>query len=110
MRDNTLLGKYCAEQLLSGRTIANKTLVALLKGAISLPECQHYGYVMDSFPTYLAFDEQIELVENLPLKPDFVVHIEVMLLLFVHLTWTEKANALTQETMKLIFFYLHLMR
>uniref|UniRef100_A0A915EUU8 Adenylate kinase 9 n=1 Tax=Echinococcus canadensis TaxID=519352 RepID=A0A915EUU8_9CEST len=77
MRENTLLGEYCAEQLLSGRTIANKTLVALLKGAISLPECQHYGYVMDSFPTYLAFDEQIELVENLALKPDFVIHIEI---------------------------------
>ncbi|KAL5965146.1 Adenylate kinase 9, partial [Taenia solium] len=46
-------------------------------GAISLPECQHYGYVMDSFPTYLAFDEQIELVENLELKPDFVIHIEI---------------------------------
>ena len=79
MTENTLLGKYCAEQLLSGRNLANKTLVALLKGAISNPETQHYGYVMDGFPTYLAFEEQLELIDNLPMTPDYIVHIEVIL-------------------------------
>ncbi|KAM7542180.1 hypothetical protein Aperf_G00000005329 [Anoplocephala perfoliata] len=77
INDNTLLGKHCKEQLLSGRNLAIKTLVTVLEGAISLPESQHYGYVLDGFPTYLAFEEQLELVKNLPMRPDYVVYIEV---------------------------------
>lgn len=78
VNSNTVLGKVFKEQLLSGRSLASETIVTVLKEEISLPECQHYGYVLDGLPTYLAFEEQLQLVENLPMRPDYVVYIEVM--------------------------------
>ncbi|KAM3176027.1 hypothetical protein ACTXT7_007327 [Hymenolepis weldensis] len=77
MKENTSTGKYFKEELLFGNNLSIQALVTLLKEATSLPECQHYGYVMDGFPSYLAFEEQLQLVESIPMKPDYVVYIEV---------------------------------
>lgn len=79
MNENTSTGKYFKEELLSGNNLSIQALVTLLKEATSLPECHHYGYVMDGFPSYLAFEEQLHLVENMSMKPDYVVYIEVNL-------------------------------
>lgn len=77
MEQDTILGQYFLDTLLSGQDISDKTLVTLLKGAINSPESQHYGYVLDGFPTYISFDEQLELIKNLNMKPDYIIHIEV---------------------------------
>ncbi|VDO04588.1 unnamed protein product [Rodentolepis nana] len=75
--EDTSIGKYFKEKLLSGKNLSLQEMATLLKEATSLPECHHYGYVMDGFPSYFAFEEQLQLVENIPMKPDYVVHIEV---------------------------------
>ncbi len=77
MQENTVLGQYFIEEIMSGRDLSDKTLVTLMKGAINSPESQHYGYVLDGFPTYIGFDDQLKLLENLHVKPDYIVHIEV---------------------------------
>ena len=52
----------------------------------SYTKCTHYeayvsGYVLEGFPTlsegYLSTTEQLELVKNWKLKPDFIVNVKV---------------------------------
>ncbi len=77
MDECTPLGNFLMDELTSGDGPCDNTVTTLLRGAVDSPECQHYGYVLDGFPTFNGFDEQLIFVEKFHLKPDIIIHIEV---------------------------------
>lgn len=77
IEENNALGNYMVDELISGRVLTEKTLITLLQGAIDSPESHHYGYILDGFPTFHSFDEQLRIIEGLRLKPDYVINIQV---------------------------------
>ncbi|KAL2082220.1 hypothetical protein ACEWY4_022038 [Coilia grayii] len=73
-----------AEQLLEtlrkGKAIPEEKVMKIIVEKLNSPEVQHYGYVLSCMPTmseeYLTVQEQIELIQNLPLPPDIIINIK----------------------------------
>lgn len=55
-----------------------------LREKVLSPEVAHYGYVLDGLPTVeddvMSAAEQIELIKNMKLNPDFIINIKVFVL------------------------------
>uniref|UniRef100_A0A3P8YJJ5 Nucleoside-diphosphate kinase n=1 Tax=Esox lucius TaxID=8010 RepID=A0A3P8YJJ5_ESOLU len=73
-------GKYLLEILTQGKSISEDMMVQLILEKLKSPEVEHYGYVLSCMPTmseeYLKIQEQIELIKNLRLAPDFIINIK----------------------------------
>ncbi|MBN3311086.1 KAD9 kinase, partial [Amia calva] len=55
-------------------------MTKLILEKLNSPEVEHYGYVLSSLPSmsedYLKIPEQIEMIRNLKLSPDFIINIK----------------------------------
>ncbi|XP_043962483.1 adenylate kinase 9 isoform X2 [Gambusia affinis] len=63
-----------------GKSVPNDVVVQMILDRINKLDVQHYGYVLSCLP-YVTEDpqeihDQIELIKNLQLKPDFVINIK----------------------------------
>ncbi|XP_078256014.1 adenylate kinase 9 [Rhinoraja longicauda] len=68
------------ETLLRGETIYEELIINLMFEKLRSPEVSHRGYVLCGYPSlseeYLGIPEQIEVIENLNLQPDFIINIK----------------------------------
>ena len=68
--------------LLEGGHIAEQAVFDLLTRQLASEEVSHYGYVLDGVPSWSNADwksisEQINAILELPLKPDFIIHVKI---------------------------------
>ena len=68
--------------LLEGGHIGEEAVFDLLMRQLSSEETSHYGYVLDGLPNWSSagwrsVSEQISAILELPLKPDFIIHIKI---------------------------------
>ncbi|XP_041043791.1 adenylate kinase 9 isoform X2 [Carcharodon carcharias] len=77
---NTETGQKFQECLLRGESINEELVMNLMLDKLRSPEVAHRGYVLCGFPTlsenYLNIPEQIQLIKNMNLKPDFIINIK----------------------------------
>ncbi|XP_072102423.1 adenylate kinase 9 isoform X1 [Mobula birostris] len=77
---NTEAGKMFHECLLRGESIYEELVLNLMLDKLRSPEVRHRGYVLCGFPSlleeYLGIPEQIEIIKNLNLNPDFIINIK----------------------------------
>ncbi|XP_030626692.1 adenylate kinase 9 [Chanos chanos] len=63
-----------------GKSIPEETVMKLILDRLHSPEVDHYGYVLCGLPSMseecLKIPEQIELIKNLRLNPDFIINIK----------------------------------
>ncbi|KAK1171736.1 adenylate kinase 9 [Acipenser oxyrinchus oxyrinchus] len=68
------------ELLNQGLSIHEELVIKIILDKINSPEVEHHGYVLCSLPSmseeYLKISEQMELIKNLKLKPDFIINIK----------------------------------
>ncbi|XP_051881405.1 LOW QUALITY PROTEIN: adenylate kinase 9 [Pristis pectinata] len=78
--ENTETGKMFQECLLRGESIHEELVMNLMLDKLRSPEVGHHGYILCGFPSlseeYLRIPEQIEIIRNLHLKPDFIINIK----------------------------------
>ncbi|XP_054857615.1 adenylate kinase 9 isoform X2 [Eublepharis macularius] len=76
----TEYGLKSKELLYQGQSIPEELIVKMLLNKMETPEVTHFGYVLCDFPSlseeYMAITEQIEIIRNLKLKPDFLINIK----------------------------------
>ncbi|XP_060093981.1 adenylate kinase 9 [Heteronotia binoei] len=76
----TEYGVKLMELLYQGQSIPEELIVKMFLHKIESPEVSHFGYVLCDFPTlseeYMTITEQIEIIRNLKLKPDFLINIK----------------------------------
>ncbi|XP_014328191.1 adenylate kinase 9 isoform X2 [Xiphophorus maculatus] len=63
-----------------GKSVSNDVVLQMILDRIDKPDVQHYGYLLSCLP-YVTEDpqeihDQIELIKNLKLKPDFIINIK----------------------------------
>ncbi|XP_067049308.1 adenylate kinase 9-like [Acropora muricata] len=77
----TELGGNVQDILLRGETIPEELCAKVLLEKIRSPEVAHHGYVLDGFPSlcedWSSMADQLDLVKNLPLVPDFIVNLKI---------------------------------
>ncbi|KAI8508323.1 adenylate kinase [Branchiostoma belcheri] len=77
----TEMGIKCQEILLRGEAIPEEMVAKMVQDKINSSEVTHHGYVLDGFPcmdeSYMNIPEQLELVKNWKLKPDFIVNLKI---------------------------------
>lgn len=75
-------GLKAHEILMRGEALPEELSAKLLMEKINSPEVAHHGYILDGFPSlseeWLSLADQLELVKNLPLTPDFIINIKVI--------------------------------
>ncbi|MGH0164644.1 UNVERIFIED_CONTAM: hypothetical protein FKN15_057830 [Acipenser sinensis] len=75
-----IIGKPFMELLNQGLSIHEELVIKIILDKINSPEVEHHGYVLCSLPSmseeYLKISEQMELIKNLKLKPDFIINIK----------------------------------
>ncbi|XP_077158489.1 adenylate kinase 9 isoform X2 [Paroedura picta] len=68
------------ELLYQGQSIPEELIVKMLLDKMETPEVNHFGYVLCDFPSlseeHMTITEQIEIIRNLKLKPDFLINIK----------------------------------
>ncbi|KAI3363735.1 hypothetical protein L3Q82_001351 [Scortum barcoo] len=66
--------------LSEGRSIPEEMVLELILARLNSPDVEHYGYVLSCLPFLseecLKIPEQIELIKNLKLRPDFIINIK----------------------------------
>ncbi|KAJ0026848.1 hypothetical protein NQD34_017848, partial [Periophthalmus magnuspinnatus] len=66
--------------LYHGQSIPEEIVLQLILEKLNSPEVEHYGYVLSCLPFMsercLKIKEQIELLKNLKLPPDFIINIK----------------------------------
>ncbi|XP_008299656.1 adenylate kinase 9 [Stegastes partitus] len=66
--------------LSEGRSIPEDVVMQLILARLNSPDVEHYGYVLSCLPFMseecLKIHEQIELIKNLKLSPDFIINIK----------------------------------
>jgi adenylate kinase family enzyme len=77
----TSLGLKAQECLLQGEAVSNDLALQILTEKLNSPEIHHHGYILDDFPTsaqeFLSVNDQIEFINNLQLKPDYIINIKI---------------------------------
>ncbi|XP_048348870.1 adenylate kinase 9 isoform X3 [Sphaerodactylus townsendi] len=77
---STAYGLKIQELLFQGQSIPEELIVKMLLNKIETPEVAHFGYVLCDFPSlseeYMTITEQIEIIRNFKLKPDFLINIK----------------------------------
>ncbi|KAM6460290.1 adenylate kinase 9 isoform 2-T2 [Liasis olivaceus] len=76
----TEYGLKCKELLYQGQSVPEELVIKMLMNKLESPEINHFGYVLCDFPSlsedFMATPEQIEVIKNLKLKPDFLINIK----------------------------------
>ncbi|XP_033125059.1 adenylate kinase 9-like isoform X4 [Anneissia japonica] len=77
----TETGIKMQEILLKGEALPEAMVAKMIEDKINSPEVAHHGYVLDGFPSlsedYMTIPDQLELVKNWNLKPDFIINIKI---------------------------------
>nr|XP_056712755.1 adenylate kinase 9 [Euleptes europaea] len=77
---STAYGLESKDLLNQGQSVPEELIVKMLLNKIETPEVIHFGYVLCDFPSlseeYMTITEQIEIIRNLKLKPDFLINIK----------------------------------
>ncbi|XP_063152555.1 adenylate kinase 9 [Candoia aspera] len=80
MTAETEYGLKCKELLYQGQNVPEELVIKMLMNKLESPEINHFGYVLCDFPSlsedFMATPEQIEVIKNLKLKPDFLINIK----------------------------------
>nr|XP_055042295.1 adenylate kinase 9 isoform X3 [Misgurnus anguillicaudatus] len=80
IRDKTEQGNQLFKILSEGKTVPEEIIVKLIVDRLKSPDIQHYGYVLACLPSiseeYLKIQEQIDLIKNLRMPPDFIINIK----------------------------------
>ncbi|XP_032877861.1 adenylate kinase 9 [Amblyraja radiata] len=78
--ENTEIGKMFQDTLLRGESIYEELIIKLMMDKLRSTEVTHRGYVLCGYPSlseeYLGIPEQIEVIDNLDLQPDFIINIK----------------------------------
>ncbi|XP_051954117.1 adenylate kinase 9 [Xyrauchen texanus] len=66
--------------LAEGKTVPEEMVVKLIVDRLNSSDVEHYGYVLACLPSmseeYLKIQEQIDLIKNLRMSPDFIINIK----------------------------------
>nr|XP_006820033.1 PREDICTED: adenylate kinase 9-like [Saccoglossus kowalevskii] len=77
----TDIGNKVSEILLRGEALPEEMVAKMIEEKINSPEVAHHGYVLDGFPSlcedYMRVVDQLELVKNWKLKPDFIINLKI---------------------------------
>uniref|UniRef100_H3AND6 Adenylate kinase 9 n=1 Tax=Latimeria chalumnae TaxID=7897 RepID=H3AND6_LATCH len=80
LKNETSYGLMIKSILEQGERISEEMVVRMMFDKLNSPEAAHYGYVLCGFPSlseqFLKIPDQIELIKNLKLKPDFIINIK----------------------------------
>ncbi|XP_053192664.1 adenylate kinase 9 [Scomber japonicus] len=80
IKNKTKEGKELLDILSEGRSIPEDIVLQLILAKLNSPNVEHYGYVLSCLPCMseecLKICEQIELIKNLKLTPDFIINIK----------------------------------
>ncbi|XP_067338079.1 adenylate kinase 9 [Channa argus] len=80
INNKTKQGIELLEILSEGKSIPEDMVLQLILARLNSPDVEHYGYVLSCLPLmseeYLKVHEQIELIKNLKLTPDFIINIK----------------------------------
>ncbi|KAJ8009601.1 hypothetical protein DPEC_G00090590 [Dallia pectoralis] len=78
--DRTEIGLELLKILTQGKSISEDMMVQMILERLKSPEVEHYGYVLSCMPSmseeYMKIPEQIKLIKNLRLVPDFIINIK----------------------------------
>ncbi|XP_054876008.1 adenylate kinase 9 [Poeciliopsis prolifica] len=80
IRNKTEEGKELLSILHEGKSVPNDVVLQMILDRINKPDVHHYGYVLSCLP-YVTEDpqeiqDQIELIKNLKLTPDFIINMK----------------------------------
>ncbi|KAM9339254.1 adenylate kinase 9 [Symphorus nematophorus] len=80
IKNKTKQGIELLDILSEGRSIPEDMVLQLILDRLNSPDVEHYGYVLSCLPFMseecLKIQEQIELIKNLKLTPDFIINIK----------------------------------
>ncbi|XP_070781653.1 adenylate kinase 9 [Enoplosus armatus] len=80
IKNKTKQGIELLNILSEGRNIPEDIVLQLIVARLNSPDVEHYGYVLSCLPFMseecLKIHEQIELIKNLKLTPDFIINIK----------------------------------
>ncbi|KAM4633800.1 adenylate kinase 9 [Polymixia lowei] len=80
IKDKTKQGIELLDVLVEGRSIPEDMVLQQIIARLKSPDVEHYGYVLSCMPFMseecLKIHEQIELIKNLKLTPDFIINIK----------------------------------
>uniref|UniRef100_A0A670ZFC2 AAA+ ATPase domain-containing protein n=1 Tax=Pseudonaja textilis TaxID=8673 RepID=A0A670ZFC2_PSETE len=70
----------CKDLLYQGQNVPEELVIKMLMIKLDSPEINHFGYVLCDFPSlsedFMSTPEQIDVIKNLKLKPDFLINIK----------------------------------
>ncbi|XP_026522287.1 adenylate kinase 9 [Notechis scutatus] len=76
----TEYGLKCKDLLYQGQNVPEELVIKMLMIKLDSPEINHFGYVLCDFPSlsedFMSTPEQIDVIKNLKLKPDFLINIK----------------------------------
>uniref|UniRef100_A0A3Q1CXD4 Nucleoside-diphosphate kinase n=1 Tax=Amphiprion ocellaris TaxID=80972 RepID=A0A3Q1CXD4_AMPOC len=80
IKNKTKEGVELLAILSEGRSIPEDVVLQLILARLNSPDVEHYGYVLSCLPFMseecLKIREQIDLIKNLKLSPDFIINIK----------------------------------
>ncbi|XP_070589434.1 adenylate kinase 9 isoform X2 [Erythrolamprus reginae] len=80
MTAETEYGLKCKDLLYNGQNVPEELVIKMLMIKLDSPEINHFGYVLCDFPSlsedFMSIPEQIDVIKNLKLKPDFLINIK----------------------------------
>ncbi|KAL7388763.1 hypothetical protein ABVT39_020280 [Epinephelus coioides] len=80
IRNKTKQGKELLNILSEGRSVPEDMVLQLILDRLNSPDVEHYGYVLSCLPfmseEHLKIHEQLEMIKNLKLTPDFIINIK----------------------------------
>ncbi|KAM9354982.1 adenylate kinase 9 [Pholidichthys leucotaenia] len=80
IKNKTQEGIKLLDILNEGKSVPEDVMLELILARLNSPDVEHYGYVLSCLP-FLSEDcikihEQIELIKNLKLTPDFIINVK----------------------------------
>lgn len=83
LNSNTEVGRQLNEILVNGEALNDEIVFTLINEKLDSPECAHYGYVLEDFPTFgktsMSPEQQAQHILSLKISPDYVIKIQVRL-------------------------------
>ncbi|XP_074541277.1 adenylate kinase 9 [Halichoeres trimaculatus] len=80
INNKTEEGTEVLKILCEGKTVPEDLVLQMILARLNSPDVDHYGYVLSCLPFMseesLKIPEQIELIRNLKLSPDFIINIK----------------------------------
>ncbi|XP_037541400.1 adenylate kinase 9 [Nematolebias whitei] len=80
IKNKTKEGLELLSILSEGKSIPEDLVLSLILARLNAPDIEHYGYVLSCLPFMseksLKIPDQIELIKNLKLSPDFIINIK----------------------------------